>query len=92
VQCSVIDVGSEAIPPMFLIVSNKVFGTSLNADALKTNDRLKSTFTVQIRIRAKTTRSFLSQRNVETVEYALTSPNLGQLLDFASSIQPVKPR
>lgn len=53
VHCSVVDIGSKTIPPMLLIIANEMLGTRLDASTLDADNRLKSTFTIQIWIRPK---------------------------------------
>jgi hypothetical protein len=54
VQRSIVDVRAQAVPPVFLVIRDKMFGARLDADTLNASDSLIGGFTVEVRIGAET--------------------------------------
>ena len=53
VHCPVVQVGAKTIPPVFLVVSEKMLCACLDADTLHARDCFIGTFAVEVGIRAK---------------------------------------
>jgi hypothetical protein len=54
VHCTIVEISTDAISPVLLVVCEEMFGASLNANALNTDYSFVCAFAVEVWIRAET--------------------------------------